>query len=163
MQVWFFDCSHDNQGRSVIYDLIKKCSDLITKSAEKTSSTFRIIDLTFWPWRFQIIVLEKTVNKIQILNQSETKKSFKKIYIFWNDSFTWSWSTFDSSCGSWNKSWSCSGWFLLWWKFCKIVWSDEWWFPKFLWNCTSAECCQKDLICISYKITKLVKSLSNSI
>ena len=77
----FFDCSHDNQGRSVIYDLIKKCSDLITKSAEKTSSTFRIIDLTFWPWRFQIIVLEKPVNKIQILNQSETKKVWRR-YIF---------------------------------------------------------------------------------
>ena len=82
MQVWFFDCSHDNQGRSVIYDLINKCSDLITKSAEKTSSTFRIIDLTFWPWRFQIFVLERKLNYylVFILIQSETKTNLNKIF-----------------------------------------------------------------------------------
>ena len=62
--------------------LLRNVLTWLPSQQKKTSSTFRIIDLTFWPWRFQIIVLEKTVNKIQILNQSETKKKFEEDIYF---------------------------------------------------------------------------------
>ena len=80
--------------------LLRNVLTWLPSQQKKTSSTFRIIDLTFWPWRFQIIVLE---NSEEIVNQSETKiHKFEENIIFGDDSFTWSWSTFDSSCGSWN-------------------------------------------------------------